>query len=291
MKSFLSKVFVCACTFFALLAENVGAQSDPKFVLLPEEQAIAMQNAMEDGTRLTPYDKGFLLWTAILLSSPDCGIVSEQEKRDLELSTLEATISTTLTNPVEMMQAQFDSHAHFATIAALSNPCASDERDSSRQLIYDIVDVLAQDNVGSRSDIVKDLEDQGILPESEADELPQGLATAPLDKSEVMPLGRHSIDLVCISGATDGSGDICDRIQQLIGSRTHQTIRCVYGPFNQDGTGFETYQFWYGTMPDDLETYAIDGKRHPFSPLGTAATNECPANSQAALDFRTTNSF
>jgi hypothetical protein len=289
MKSFPSTILVYTCILFAQMAATASAQSDPKFLLLPEEQALAMHSAMEDGTRLTPYDKGFLLWTAIFLSSPDCGIVSEQEKSDLELSTLEAMISTGVTNPVEMMQAQFSSNAHLAMLAAVSNPCGPDYSDSARQLIFDIVDVLAQDNLGSRSDIVKDLEDREILPKSEPNERSDGLASAPLNEFRVMPLGQYNLDLMCISGATDASGEICDRIQQLIGSGSHQTITCVYGPFYQDGTGFETYQFWYGTMPDDFETYEIAGKPHPFGPLGTAVIEECPANSQAAMDFRSRN--
>lgn len=265
----------------SLVAMNAPALADPKFDYLPEQQAIAMQNALETGARLTPYDKQFLFWTALNLVNPNCGIVGTGEAKELEFLLTEAASSSLLTDPFLSVQAQADFFSH--SLSMEKSPCNSED---GKNLLGEIVIVLTEDNKGSRVDFGEKLEDLGILPESDegggGQIAPQ---TGSLHKSESLRFGRYNVDLMCISGATDGTEAICSKVNDLYKLNTLRTLRCVYGPFSSDGTGFETYEFWHENLPEDLEAYRIEGRPHPFHRLGSAAVDACPDTNDAAIAF------
>ena len=250
-----------------------------------------MQSAIDNGTRLNTYDKAFIYWMAVNLGSPDCGLLSSQEQRDLELFITETAIAITLSDALAGMQAQMDFGAYVPELMAKSNTCSNEHAENGRKLHDEIVLVLRADNTGSRVDFKEYLEDSGVLPEEEPIQPIQDSQTAPLYKSEIRPLGNYDIDMLCISGAKDGSKEVCDKLFKLMSSNKYQTIRCVYGPFRQDGTGYESYTYWFKEVPENLAAFAVAGKRHPFNHLGKVAINECPGNNHAAMQTREKSSF
>ena len=256
------------------------ALADPKFDYLPEAQALAMQRAIETGARLTPYDKQFLFWAALNLVHPDCGIVGAGEAQDLEMMLTEAASGSLLTHPFLSVQAQADFLSHGLSMER--SPCNSED---GKKLLSEIAMVLTEDNKGSRADLGKKLEDLGILPKTEEVGAGQPPQTGDLHKSEIMRFGRYNVDLMCISGANDGTEYVCRKVNELFKLNTVRTLRCVYGPFSSDGTGFETYEFWHETLPEDLEAYRIEGRQHPFHRLGSAAVDTCPNTNDAAMEF------
>lgn len=268
----------------ALLTANAPALADPKFDYLPEAQALAMQRAIETGARLTPYDKQFLFWTALNLVNPDCGIVGAGEAQDLELMLTEAASGSLLTDPFLSVQAQADFFSH--ALSMEKSPCHNED---GKKLLGEIAMVLTEDSKGSRADLGKMLEEMEILPKTEEPVRGQGLQTAALYKSDIRILGNYNVDLLCVSGANDGTDHVCGEINSLIGSGTVRTLICVYGPFEVDGTGFATYQFWYENPPENIEAYRIAGRAHPFRGLGSAAVTSCPSDSNAAMQFHQQN--
>lgn len=269
----------------AMMAMSTSAVADSKRDYLPLQQALAMQSAIDTGARLTPYDKQFLFWAALNLVNPDCGIIGAREARDLELMLTEAASGSLLTDPFLSVQAQADFFAH--ALSMEKSPCHSED---GKVLLGEIAMVLAEDNKGSRADFVKKLEEMGVFPKSEegggGQIAPQ---TGALHKSSVLRLGWYNIDLMCMSGANDGTEQICKKIGELIGSNTVRTLKCVYGPFSADGTGFETYEFWHENSPDDIEAYQIAGRTHPFHRMGSAAVDSCPSSNDAAIQFHREN--
>lgn len=81
------------------------------------------------------------------------------------------------------------------------------------------------------------------------------------------------------------SNPACAKVKELLSS-DQQIIRCVYGPTNTDGTGILQYEFWQGTVPDNLPSYAVPGEDHPLSRLGTRAVESCPRNASDAQRLR-----
>jgi hypothetical protein len=265
----------------ALLAANAPALADPKFDYLPEAQALAIQRAIETGARLTPYDKQFLFWAALNLVNPDCGIVGAGEAQDLELMLTEAASGSLLFDPFLSVQAQVDFFSH--ALSMEKSPCHNED---GKKLLGEIAMVLTEDNKGSRADLGKMLEEMEILPKSEDIGGGQNTSqTGDLHKSDVVRFGRYNIDLMCISGANDGTEQVCNKVNELFKLNTVRTLRCVYGPFSADGTGFETYEFWHENPPEDLEAYRIEGRPHPFYRLGSAAVDACPTTNAAAIEF------
>lgn len=265
----------------ALVATTAPVLADPKFDYLPQAQALAMQSTIETGARLTPYDKQFLFWTALNLVNPDCGIVGTGEAQELELLLTEAASSSILTDPFLSVQAQADFLSH--SLSMEKSPCHTED---GKNLLGEIAMVLTEDNKGSRADFGKKLEELGILPESDEGDAEQiAPQTGSLYKSESVRFGRYNVDLMCISGSTDGTEAICKKVNELYKLNTFRTLRCVYGPFSSDGTGFETYEFWHEGLPESLETYRIEGRPHPFHRLGSAAVDACPDTNDAAIAF------
>lgn len=286
--SFNSGLNTSAMIFGISLSTMAHAQTDLKSTILPEQQAVALQSAIESGTRLTVYDKAFLFWTAANLAAPDCGLIDDQEHRDLEPLIAETAVSINLADPLASMQAQADFNAHVPRMVELANPCSVDNRDDGRKFLEEIVNVLVNDNRESRSDFVDYLRGEGVLPEEDAPiPVPQGSYSAPLYRAEILPLGRYNVDPICLINPPDGSEEICGKVLALVGSRRFETVRCVYGPFNQDGSGFESYPFWYQAVPEDLESYEIPGGPHPLGQLGKTAIAECPADSRSAMQKQT----
>lgn len=268
-----------------VLTANAPALADPKFDYLPEAQALAMQRAVETGARLTPYDKQFLFWAALNLVHPDCGIVGAGDAQDLEMMLTEAASASILTDPFSSVQAQADFISHVSSTT--KSPCHSED---GKKLLSEIATVLTEDNKGSRSDLGEKLVEMGILPEPEEPVREEsGPQTAALYKSDIRKLGNYNVDLLCVSGANNGTDHVCGEINALIGSGTARTLICVYGPFEEDGTGFATYQFWYENPPDNIEAYRIAGRAHPFHGLGSAAVSTCPSDSNAAMQFHQQN--
>jgi len=267
------------------LTTHTFAQSDPKFLYLPEPQALAMQRAIESGARLTPYDKQFLFWMALNLVN--CGFIDDRGSHDLGPLLEEAASSSLLTDPFASVQAQIDFPKHALTLVGSNNPCNSDKGE---EFLVEIVNVLVEDNIGSRSDFGNTLENLGILPNTdEEDESKREIKIVSLHKARVLPLGWYNVDLLCKAGASDGTEQVCGKISELIESGSARTIECVYGPSAQDGTGFQAYEFWFETTPGDLGTYEISGLFHPFHSMGSAAVTECPSDTAAAMRFHTEN--
>lgn len=285
--SLTSRLSASAMIFSISLSTIAHAQTDRNSTLLPEEQALALQNAIESGDRLTVYDKAFLFWTVSHLGAPDCGLIDAQEHNDLEILISETAVFLNFLDASASMQAQKDFYAEVPRMAATANPCSIENRDESRKLLEDIVNVLTNDNKGSRSDLKDYLEDNGVLPkEDEPIPVPQGPLSAPLYKAEILPLGRYNVDPVCLINPPDGSKEVCDKVLALVASRRFETVRCVYGPFNQDGSGYESYPFWYQAVPEDLAAYEIPGGPHPLGQMGKAAVAECPADSRSAMQIQ-----
>ena len=251
-----------------------------------------MQNALETGAPLTPYDKQFLFWMGLNIIAPNCGVSSDEERQKVELLLTEAASSSLLEDPGSAIKAQIDVPMHILSVAASANPCNTENQENSRKFLDDLFRVIENDNKRARSDFVKKLQDSNILPDADdLSDAPGGPLSAPLYKSKIVTLGSPSVDLLCVSGSTDGSEVVCKKVFELIKLKKFKAITCTYGPFDNDGTGFEVYKFWYESAPENLEEYEFPGNPHPFNRLGSAAVNECPVDSAAARQFHSKNSL
>lgn len=73
--------------------------------------------------------------------------------------------------------------------------------------------------------------------------------------------------------------DACNRLLSLMEADQHKIVECSYGPFNNNGTGYQVYNFWLDKTPEDFSLYTVPGEDHPFSILGKKAVKRCPDNS------------
>lgn len=272
-----------AIIFSISFATSVFAESAQEFRFLPEEQAIAMQSALETGARLKPYDKQFLFWMGLNIIAPDCGVSSDEERQKVEFLMAETASLSLLEDPESAVQAQFDVPSHILSVAASDNPCNTENQKNSRKFLDDLFKIFEDDNKKALA---------GILPDAvDSSDAPSEQLSAPLHKSKIVTLGSPSVDLLCVSGSTDGSEVVCKKVFDLIKLKKFKTITCSYGPFDEDGTGFEVYKFWYDSAPENLDEYEFPGNPHPFNRLGSAAVTDCPVDSSAAKQFLSENSL
>ncbi len=105
---------------------------------------------------------------------------------------------------------------------------------------------------------------------------------APLNSEKIRGLYWGALSGRCGIENYPSKIDTCNRLLALIKSDQYKIVQCSYGPFYNDGTGYQIYMFWLNQTPKDFSSYDIPGGEHPFSILGKLAVERCPENSTKA---------
>jgi hypothetical protein len=102
----------------------------------------------------------------------------------------------------------------------------------------------------------------------------------PLHQEKRSALHRRNLSGKCKADENQGATGTCKRVFDLVASKSYEVLICSYGPFGEDGGGFEVYMFWSGQAPEELESYRMSATDHPFDNMGKRALQECPADTR-----------